>query len=405
MQNADIKAKRIKRYKLPLNNYIAIYYTTYKYLFLALINAVPTLVLILVFLSDWRKALISIPFGLILIYAVVRALMYLRNKSKYKAWAKQMEKNPDHASMFTGSPGMGKTLSAAHAVYWMAVGSWKKLQWEYFKLMGKLAKQPDDYQMTDDELEIFESYHYMIEHEGIPLLGSNTPFYSKRYRRFAYKLGPSYLKQERRVPFRLVGLYDEIGTVFNFELSNDKSDTNKGLTISDMVRFCRQHAEFRFIGTEQEGGNMYKGIRNVVARYREYISFEEIFKPKFLIWVFEKLQNHFVKHMRLSAAIAFGGFMQKFETFTKNAGFFKLRYKDFGRKDQVLTDKRNGEVLYLPCCAEFVYDTRAFRFAYQARNMPIVMQLFKEMKLSSEEAATFLRASYPKEKEAKKKAA
>ncbi len=401
MEEIQIKAKKIKTYRLPLIDRFAINYNSFKYLLLFLLNIVPTIILILVFLSEWQKALISIPFAILSIYALIRSLMLLRNKSKYKNWAKKMEKNPDHASMFTGSPGMGKTLSAAHAVYWMAVGSWKKLQWEYFKLMRNLVKK--DYVMTEDDREIYESYNYMINHKGIPLLGSNTPFYSKKYRRFAYKLGPSYLRQERRAPFRLVGLYDEIGTVFNFELSNDKTDTNKGLTISDMVRFCRQHAEFRFIGTEQEGGNMYKGIRNVVARYREYVDFEAILKPKFLTWIFDILQKHFIKGMKLSASIAFGGIMDKFEKFIDKVGFFKLRYKDFGRKDNVLTDKKGGEVLYLPCCAEFIYDTRAFRFAYEARNMPIIMQLFEDMKLASQEASTFLRASYPKEKEEQKK--
>lgn len=409
MDKSEIKAKKIKTYRLPLIDYCALYYNTFKYLLFAIIMFVPIFVILAVNSFHWKFFLYLIPLEGLFIYFIIRGLLFLRDKGKYITWVNQMKKNPDHATMYTGAPGMGKTLVGTHAVYAMAKGSWEKLQFEYFCLIGRMLKKGYDIKnitvdnMPDDDREIYESYQYMITHEGIPCLGTNIPVYSKRYRRYSYKMGPSYLRQERRASYRLVGLYDEIGTVFNFELSNDKSDDNKGLTIADMVRFCRQHAEFRFVGTEQEGGNMYKGIRNVVARYREYTSLEFIFKPKFLQWLFDKLSNYFVKKMKFSQARMFGNFMNKFKKFLDNVGFFKVRYKDFGRKDELLTESRKGEVIYLPCCAEFIYDTRAFRFAYTARYMPIVMQVFKGMKLSAEEASAFLRANYPKEKEERKK--
>ena len=406
MEEKDIQGKVIKTYRLPLIDLIARYYNTFKYLLLAVIVFIPIITILAKFNFHWHYALYMIPIEILFIYIIVRAFLFLRDNSAYKDWFELMKTNPDHATIYSGAPGMGKTLVASHATYAMAVGSWEKLQFEYFCLMDYL--QDKDYQMTEDDKEVYDSYRYMIEHDGIPCLATNIPLYSKRYKRYSYKLGPSYLKQQRRASFRLCGLYDEIGTVFNFELSNDKSDDQKGLTISDMVRFCRQHAEFRFIGTEQEAMNMYKGIRNVVARNREYTKIEFIFKPKFLIWVFEKMKKHFLhpffgKGMNMHKAKKWGKFMKKFKLFIDKVGFFKLNYKDFGRKDECLTDKKKGDVIYLPCCADFVYDTRAFRVAYQARSMPIKMDVWKGMRMSSEEAGAFLRANYPKQKEEEKK--
>ena len=405
MDKEEIKAKIIPTYRLPLVDIIARHYNTFKYILLSVLVFIPTITILSVYNFHWHWLLYLLPLEIFFFYSVIRGLLFLREFSKYNAWVEEMGKNPDHATMYSGAPGMGKTLVASHGTYAMAQGSWDKLQFEYFCLMGKL--QQKNYEMTEDDKEVYESYRYMIEHEGIPCLATNIPVYSKRYKRYSYKLGPSYLKQERRAPFRLSGLYDEIGTVFNFELSNDKSDDQKGLTISDMVRFCRQHAEFRFIGTEQEGGNMYKGIRNVTARTREYISIETVFKPKFLTWIFEKMKNHFLnpffgEGMKMRKAKRWGKFMAKFEKFIKKVGFFKLRYKDFGRKEECLTSSSKGDVIYLPCCAEFEYDTRAFRFAYKARNMPIKMQVWTGMNMSAEEAGAFLRANYPKQKEEQK---
>ena len=407
MEKDEIKAKVIKTYRLPIKDILARHYNTFKYLFYALIILIPTLSILCVHNFHWHWVLYLLPLEIFFIWTVIRGLLFLREGRKYKKWSNEMEINPDHASMYTGAPGRGKTLVGSHATYAMSKGSWKKLQFEYFCLMGKL--QEKDYTMTEDDKEIYEAYRYMIEHDGVPCLATNIPVYSKRYRRYSYKLGPSYLKQERRAPFRIAGLYDEIGTVFNFELSNDKSDEQKGLTISDMVRFCRQHAEFRFIGTEQEGGNMYKGIRNVTARYREFTDIEMTFKPRFLTWLLNAMKKHFISPifgtgMNMRKAKVWGKFLEKFDKFIKNVGFFKIRYKDFGRKDECLTDKRKGDVIYLPCCAEFVYDTRAFRFAYKARSMPIKMQVWTDMYMSPDEAGAFLRANYPKQKEEQKKA-
>lgn len=405
MEKDEIEAKVIETYRLPIKDILARHYNTFKYIFYAILVFIPIITVLIVKNFHWHWLLYMLPLEILFFYIIIRALLWLREFKKYKAWVEEMETNPDHASMYTGAPGMGKTLVASHGTYSMAQGSWKKLQFEYFCLMGKLQKK--NYEMTEDDKEIYESYRYMITHEGVPCLATNIPVYSKRYRRYSYELGPSYLKQERRAPFRLSGLYDEIGTVFNFELSNDKSDEQKGLTISDMVRFCRQHAEFRFVGTEQEGMNMYKGIRNVVARYREFTSIETVFKPKFLTWLLNAMKKHFIsptfgKGMKMYKAKVWGTFLENFDKFIKKVGFFKIRYKDFGRKEECLTDKRKGDVIYLPCCAEFEYDTRAFRFAYKARVMPIQMGVWKKMQMPAEKAGAFLRANYPKQKEEEK---
>lgn len=409
MEKSEIEAKIIKKYRLSFLDLLALHYNTFKYLFLAVLLFVPTITLLAVNSFDWHWALYLIPLEILLLYVIIRGLLFLRDLNKYKTWGNSMMYNPDHATIYSGPPGSGKSLSAGHAVNWMQKGSWDKLQFEYFCLMGKM--QTKNYVMSEDDKEVYESYQYFIRNPGIPCLATNVGFYSKIYRRFSYKLGPSYLKQERRAPYRLVGWYDEIGTVFNPELSNDAADKMKSLEMADMARFSRQFAEFRYIGTEQEASNIYKNIRRVVARNREYLSIETIFKPKFLNWVFEKMKKHFLyplfrKGMNVHKAKRWGQFMQRFKKFIDNVGFYKLRYKDFtsfeGAGVACLTDEKGGAVLYLPCCGEFKYDTRAFRWAYKVRKMPIMMQVFDSMDLSEKEAEAFLRSSYPKIKEEEK---
>lgn len=406
MDKSEIECPIIKTYKLPLVDRIALHYNSFKYLVFSIIIFIPLITLLAVNYFHWQWFLYLAPLEILFVYITVRSLLYLRGNGKYKKWFKDMGKNPDHAISHNGPPGIGKTKVSVHAVYAMAMGSWRKLKREYFSLMGRMQKK--DYVMTDDDREIYEAFQYFSKHPGIPCMATNIPVYSKIYKRFSYKLGPSYLKQQRRAPFRLCGLYDEGGTIFNFELSNDKSDKNKGLTIADMVRFCRQHAEFRFIMTEQEGGNVYKGIRNVMARYREFTKIEVVYDAKFLNWIFEKLEKHFTEPvfgegMSMKKAKYWSLFLDRFEKFINKIGMFKFYYKDYGRRDELLTDKKGGDIIYIPRCSEIEYDSRAFRFAYEARYQKIQMQVFTSMKLSKEEASAFLRATYPKEKEEKKK--
>lgn len=411
MEKQQIEAKIIKTYRLPLFDLAAKYYTSTKQFLLAVMFLLPVLIILARYNFDWQWILKLSPLELICIITVVRFFLYIKDTTSFGIWCRDMMNNPDHASIYSGAPGTGKTFTAVFATYYMAIGSWKKLQWEYFKLIGKMQKEKlKAEELQDKDKEIYESYQYMIKHEGIPCLGTNIAVYSKRYKRFSYKIGPSYLKQQRRAPYRFVGLYDEVGTVFNFELSNDKTDKYRGQSTSDYARFCRQFTEMRFIGTEQNGGNMFKGIRNVVARYREYTSFERIFQPKVLIWIFEKLQKHFVepifgKGMNVNAAKRWAGFMDKFEQFIDKVGYVRLRYRDFGHNDQPIDDKSGKGTLYFPCCAEFVYDTRAFRFAYEARDKKLQVDVFKDMNLTPEEARTFLRAKNINRDETEKQAA
>ena len=297
------ETKIIETYRLPLFDLMAIYYTAVKYLILSVLLLIPTFVILAEHSFSWYSLLQFSPLEFVCIFTIVKFFLYLKDTTSFKLWAEDIKKNPDHATIYAGAPGTGKTFTAVFATYYMAIGSWIKLQWEFFKLLHKAQKlhlRPEDLQ--DKDKEVYDAYQYMINHKGIPCLGTNIEVYSKKYKRYSYKIGPAYLKQLRRAPYRFVGLYDEIGTVFNFELSNDKADKQRGLSTSDYARFCRQFTEMRFIGTEQNGCNMYKGIRNVVARYREYTEFTTIFKPKFLTWIFDTLQAHFIKNMSMQAS-------------------------------------------------------------------------------------------------------
>lgn len=395
MELKEYKPIKIPTYNLPLYKRVAKHYNVCKYIFGAVLYAL--IILIALWANSWNAIwlLYFLPFEILLVYCVVRLFTCYHHGHKYAIWREEMKETQNHASIYSGPPGSCKSLTACYSVEAMQEGSWQELQFEYWLLCSRLTKK--DYVMTDDDREIFDTYRYYVEHDGVPCLATNIPFYSYTYKRFSYKFGPSYLKQERRLPYRLSGLYDEIGTVFNPQLAHDKGDKMKSLEMADTARFCRHFAELRFIGTEQDPNNVYINIRRDVGLNRVYLGKKLILKPKFLNWIYDKLKNHFLRHMSVKEARLFAGSVLNLKKFINNIGYFKIRYKDIANTETgtyVETVKRNGDVIYLPCASNFKYDTRAFRAAYKARNMPIVMGVFTSMRLEDKEAETFLRANY-----------
>lgn len=407
MEKKDLEFEPIKTYRLPLGDIIARHYNTFKYLTYAVVLATIVLPILGVHNFHWHWVLYLSPLEILFIWTIIRGLLFLRENHKHAQWREEQKENPDHFTINEGAPGTGKSIEANFKTYYMAEGSWEDLQEEYFCLMARASKK--DYELTEDDREIYEAYRYYMEHDGIPCLGTNIGVWSKRYRRWSYELGPAYLKQERRAPYRLVGWYDEVGTVFNHELSNDKTDAQKGLTIADTGRFCRHFAELRFVGTEQNGENTFKGLRNVVARVREMVKLEKVFKPLFLIWLYKRMMRHFInplfgKGMRLRKAKKWGRLLKWLKGFTRKVGFLKISYKDYGRNGDCVSGEKRTGVIYLPCCAEFEYDTRAFRNGYLAKDKPIIMRVHNSKCMTAEKAHAFMRSSYRKEEEQKKSA-
>ena len=123
MEKSEIEAKIIKTYKLPLIDRIALHYNTFKYFLLAVIVFIPLITVLAVNSFHWQWFLYLSPLEILMIYILIRSILFLRDNGKYKKWGNSIKHSPDHASMFGGPPGTGKSLSAGHTVNWMQKGS------------------------------------------------------------------------------------------------------------------------------------------------------------------------------------------------------------------------------------------------------------------------------------------
>lgn len=396
MEKSEILFPKIKTYKLPRFDRMAHAYPVWKFSVWTLLGvaiAIPIMSIL-----HWQPIylLCFIPIFIPLIISFFQVAQYLINEGRYKAWCQSIGKTANHAVIYGGPPGIGKSLSEMHAINAMAKSSWFELQYEYWLLMKKLSK---DYIMTEDEQEIYDAYKFYATHDGVPCLATNIAMFSKLYKRYSYKFGPSYLKQERRIPYRLCGMYDEIGTAFHLDLKDDKSNKNKALTICDTVKYCRQMAELRFMGTEQDVNNLYKGIRRSVALNRVYTTLKRIGQPVILCWIYNYLKVHFVGKMSLGSSKKFSGFMKTFKRFLDLQGYTKLWYRDSmvsaeGKTISDLTRKEKGDVIVLTNAPDFLYDTRAYRVGYKLRFKPIEMDVFTSLRLTEPEARAFYRETY-----------
>lgn len=392
--------QKIKTHWLPFHKLFARYFDFFKYLILSIVWL--TISILLLKREEQAGYEIFILAGAIgsFVFSFVQLWRHIVASSKFVLWAKEQGKTPNHVSEYTGPPGSGKTLVQNLSTYYMSKYSWEVLQLEYWLLIPKLKKK--NYTPTDDELEIIQAYEFYVNNPGIPCLSSNVPIYSYEYHRYCYELTAEHLKQQERVPFRLVGAIDEIGTVCNMEMYKDRSNNYGGSAdMSDFFRFCRQHVEMRMIGTEQEATNVFKDVRRVTAEIKKFRGVEPCLKPVFLSWLYERLRKYFVKKASDKQALVFSRFMLLLNRFLKNSGFLKIKYVYLSETvdsegKQVLNErgKKNGKdfVMYVPCAMPINYNTRAFKSSYKALGKEIRLATFERLGLAKEDASRMLKA-------------
>lgn len=391
----------IPTYKLPLIKRVAQNYPYYRALFWIMLTSLilfPTMAT-----HEWDTIWLIYfsPFILITLWQIASAIFAVTYKSKYLIFKENSKSSPVHSTIDTGAPGTGKSLHAHAETNAMAEGSWEKLSEEYWFLLSR--KNKEGYVLTEDDKEIIEAYEYYLNNPGIPCYATNIPVWSEKYRRYSYKFVPDHLKQLSRCPYRLAGWYDEIGTAFDPKLHLDSKNLMNSQEISDSCRYSRQFVELRFVGTEQDGSNIFINLRRVVGLQRLFTETKICLKPKILTWIYKKLMAHFTRKMSLKQSKAFSKFMRLYKKFLSNCGFFKLKYKLIGNTENgAMIDVTGGKnkVTYLPCAFDCVYETRAFRSAYACKDQPINMEVWKNIKLLKNDAIKFLRATnfYEREK-------
>lgn len=395
--------KKIPTYKNPLNQRIAFYYSFYRYLFLALFFAAIALPF---FLASEYSTIAIIILCVALFFAVVAIINFISmiaKMIKYKMFAETQGKTSNHLTILSGPPGAGKTLLEVLMGYFMSVSSWLTLQFERWLLERRLKKEGEKALEDPDVKELVEAYDFYVTNDGIPCYGGNLPVYSYEYQRYCYKFGAEHLKQEERVPYRMVGLVDEMGTTCTLEMVKDRGSNYSGATdMADFFRLCRQHAECRMLGSEQSSGNIYKDARNVVAQIVKCQGVKKVHEPKLIRWLYNFLDNYFTKRMNSKQAERWGEFMYKLKSFLKYTGFLRVEYtlllETFDDKGNLVKSEekkgfggRNFKIPF-PAMLPIKYFSRFLRESYKALSKPIRMTVYKRLGLTREEAMGKLKA-------------
>ena len=401
----EIIGKRIQEYKLPLIERLAYYRPFIWFLFLAGLTAMIVGPTIIYNYENLWYFLGLAPLIFFLVLSVIKYIQFCVYRSKCQRRIEEAVDNDHHYDNYSGAPGTGKTLTAQYMTHEIAKANWDDLQFEYWLIASKL--RDSKYVPSRDEQEIIDAYNFYINNKGVPCWSSNVPALSKRYRRFAYIVDSSHLKQEERVPYRLASCYDEIGTIISLEMQYGKASNKGGATdIEDTFRFCRQFAVWRMIGCEQDYNNIFIGARRVASENRVYLDKKWVLKPRFLYWLYNKMRNHFVKKMRLSESIMFSNFMRKFKKYINKCGYFKFRYKvmsntETSKGEVIIVDTGERDVLYIPRVNEVEYRTRVFREAYKAKDKKIDLKVWDSLYMSDERARSMLKSENLVVKDAK----
>lgn len=397
----EIIGKPIKTYKLPLLERVAYCRPWFIFLFWMTIGAIIIVPTIWANYKNFWYYLLLIPLFLLMIFAIIGFFRWLYYRRRYILTKESEGQSKNHLENGVGENGKGKTLSYVNIMAWRADYQYEELCWDYWKICKNL-KNPN-YKLTDDEKEIVGAYKATVEGNGIPCLMTSLPVYSKKYKRFSYKLDIGHIKQQKRIPYRYCGFYDEIGASINVEKVYDRAKNVDGATdIEDFAKYMRHFCEFKFAGTEQNPRNIYLPLRSVSCDNRRFKDCEWVMKPKFLCWVFKKLKHHFLNKMYLWHAVAFSSFMEKFEKYINACGFWKLTWSSFGNielgnvasKQQVITILQEGKdhFLYFPHCMEVKYNTRAYRSAYKPLCKKIELESWTSMNLTIAEAKSVLKS-------------
>lgn len=115
---------------------------------------------------------------------------------------------------------------------------------------------------------------------------------------------------------------------------------------------------------------------------------------------------HFTKKMSIKESKHFSSFMRLYKKFLANCGFFRLKYRlisntETGSTIDVTGQTRN-KTIYLPCAFDSIYETRAFRSSYGAKDKPLDLGVWSDLKMLKNDAMKFLRATNFYERQKKK---
>lgn len=365
------KKNKLKKQKIKLSYILARSY----YFILAIVAIILDLILIFGFKFDVKNItqiiillLINIP-----VFTQLTQFMYYYTANEVYQYKVRLCKNASQAR--GGAPGTGKSSTMYYDGILMAEMAWRQICYEYFLIKSNVFKTEKGRSQKWDERAIIECYKFYKSHtEFIPCLYSKYTVYDKKGRR-SQKLTLDHIQSKRKLLYRSVLLYDEIGqdlpAMLKFMDEQAKKDVDLK-KVSDFMRYLRHFGNFKIIFTEQDVANMYIGNRRVTDLNRLFVKQEAVLQPIFFLvlqyfftWYFAKIQENLDKTKLLSISI--GKFLKGYDNFVRNLGYRKYTYKDLGNNDKSLVKEYNGTI-YLQPNLNCFYNDRENKFIYNAVN-------------------------------------
>lgn len=272
-----------------------------------------------------------------------------------------------------GAPGCGKTFTGgANFAIALAQIQWQKLKSAYYlqKCMVTRWLRKGDTDKMKSFYAIEAAYNFYAEREGmyIPCLISSIPL-EDQYGRKSYELTLEMYLQLKRAPESSVLFNDECGLSQGANTSRT-TDTR----ISDFWRFNRHFGDFILVNTEQGSDGASKSIRKVTDCNIRLAGQIWVMPPNRLIEWHNRAQRRFIKRVQK------GKYSEKKEQrigeklyyrgeYIKTIGFRKIPYR-YETSEGNLVNLKEGEYIF-PAKGFGTYDSRAFRNAYAAKDLPI----------------------------------
>lgn len=343
-------------------------------------------------------------FKTILIFAptvilIFKVLKNIRCIIKTNQHIQEVEETDVRTSVASGAPGAGKTSSKVFDAVVKAKRMWEELQYQYWLVLSL-----KDENLTAEELkdkhDIIEAYEFYNSQNTIPCLWSNIPVWVDGKK--ANRLTKAHLLQKKKLPIYSVLFNDEIGN--DFEAQPKTSAKLKPLEL--MGRFIRHFFDGFWSFTEQEFSKAFIGVRRTTGSNRYYMRQEWILKPKFLLWLYNKLKYRYTKEVRnandytyqsntyekliKSATLSsqkHAKFMRKFKRFINCIGYRKYTFKELGNIENgvVSTDKQRKGTFFVPSCLNCKYDDRCYRMLYKAKDKVVEPSKFQKNILTEED--------------------
>lgn len=354
MKKKKTKPKKIKlkKQKLKLS-----YILARSYYFILLLTVIGLdILLIIKFKFDVKNVIQAVILGLINIPVFIQfsRFIYYYTANEIYQYKVRLSRNSSQAR--GGAPGAGKSSSMYYDGILMADMAWRMICYEYFLIKCHIFKAKKGRSQEWDERAIKECYNFYKKHpEFIPCLYSKNTVYDKQGRK-SQKLTLDHIQSKRKLLYRGVLLYDEIGqdlpAMLKFMDEQTKKDVNLK-EVSDFMRYLRHYGNFKIIFTEQDVSNMYIGNRRVTDLNRWFIEQKAVLQPiffkvlqYFFIWYFAKTQEKLDKTKLLSITI--GKFLKGYDNFVRNLGYRKYTFKDIGNNDKSLIKEHRGTFYLQP---------------------------------------------------------